>query len=866
MTQEKAIELALKGHNIFLTGKAGTGKSYTLNKIVEALKKKGRNVAITASTGIAATHIGGNTIHSWAGIGIKDQLEAEDLFKLKNNKFSNERISQAEVLIIDEISMLHDYRLDMVDEVLRFIKNSHSPFGGIQILLVGDFYQLPPVEKNGKNNYTFNAKVWDAAEFKVCYLEKIYRQENDVEFMNILNSIRDNSITPEQKEILNKLKDNTRYKEQAINLYSKNIDVEKENNFKLDSIEGEKHTFSAEIYGEPFHVQRILKNWLGREFLHLKIGAKVMFIVNDHREGYYNGTMGTVIDFHEESGYPIVKLFKSGRKITVQKNEWSIKEEDESGKEIKLASVLQFPLRLAYAITIHKCVTGDTLILTKKGIETIKDLVGNDVNANWSVNKKIKISDRFGKYKETDEVFNGGEKNIFKFTTDSGFSIKSSHEHPLLVMNKNGEEKWIESSKIRNGDILILTKNQKVGSINCLKVFHKNTRNNGKEYRLPNFLDIELAWTLGIIIGDGCITDKRDGRVDITNPEREIIERFSKNIESIFKVKTTTKYIDSKHCFLCYFHSRGVRDFLKNIGLDYVKSIEKNTPKVIFTSTPEMQSSYIQGLFDTDGGVNSCIHFTTASERLINETQVILLNLGIFSSKRILKFGWRLQILGENGRDFVREIGFFSPTKKEKSLLKFRINNLFSPKMQKNFFPNSVELAKKIRCDLEKEFGLKTNSLYSFNNVDRKIGEMLYRFITEKAKMSPNHIKFFIENIPDFFNKKEYSDYSKFKNYIFEEVVKIEEGCEYVYDVHIPDGHEFVGNGFVNHNSQGCTFDYVNLDMSDVFLLNMGYVALSRITSLEGLWLKAYNFVSLHTDVAVIQKDKEFLRKSRESE
>lgn len=355
MNQEKAIKLALEGHNIFLTGRAGTGKSYTLNKMIKALDKKGKKIAVTASTGIAATHINGNTIHSWAGIGIKNNLDIEDLFKLRNNKFSFERISKTEVLVIDEISMLHDYRLDMVDKVLRFIKMNDYPFGGIQVILVGDFFQLPPVEKNGKNNYTFNSEVWNSANFKVCYLEKIYRQEGDLKFIEILNAIRENKVTDEHKAFLKSLSENMKYKNQAINLYSKNIDVNQENNYRLDCIEGEKVTFEAEPFGDPHHVQRILKNWMGQEFLHLKIGAKVMFIVNDHKEGFYNGSMGVVTDFEEESGYPIVKLFKGNRKITVKKNEWKIEEEDEITNEKKvLASVLQFPLRLAYAITIHK--------------------------------------------------------------------------------------------------------------------------------------------------------------------------------------------------------------------------------------------------------------------------------------------------------------------------------------------------------------------------------------------------------------------------------------------------------------------------------------------------------------------------------
>jgi len=355
MKQERAIEIAIEGHNIFLTGKAGTGKTYTLNNMISALRKKGKNVAVTASTGIASTHIDGKTIHSWAGIGIKSALNEEDLYKLKNNKFSNSRIKSADVLIIDEISMLHDYRLDLVDEVLRFIKSNNQPFGGIQVILVGDFFQLPPVEKNGKTNYTFNSKIWEVADFKICYLDKIYRQANDTVFVDILNAVRENAVSDNHKEVLNSLKVNESYRDLAVNLYSKNIDVDKENHFKLDSLDTEMFEFEIRTSGNEIQVQNIIKNALNeKQKIYLKVGAHVMFNVNDSKGRFVNGTMGKVVDFNEDNGYPVVEIFKTGDEITVERHEYKAEEQDEFGKVIKTASVTQFPLRLAYAITIHK--------------------------------------------------------------------------------------------------------------------------------------------------------------------------------------------------------------------------------------------------------------------------------------------------------------------------------------------------------------------------------------------------------------------------------------------------------------------------------------------------------------------------------
>src|SRR3989344_2404856 len=162
MTQQEALNLLMMGNNVYLTGQAGSGKTYLLNLYIDFLKKRKVGVAITASTGIAATHLNGSTIHSWSGIGIKNQLTSHDLSKIAANINVRVKIQNAKVLIIDEISMFHSYRLDMVNQVCKLIKKDERPFGGLQVILCGDFYQLPPISESGykESSFAFKSSAW----------------------------------------------------------------------------------------------------------------------------------------------------------------------------------------------------------------------------------------------------------------------------------------------------------------------------------------------------------------------------------------------------------------------------------------------------------------------------------------------------------------------------------------------------------------------------------------------------------------------------------------------------------------------------------------------------------------------------------
>lgn len=352
MTQAEALEILKLGHNAFITGAAGSGKTHLLNEYINYLKSHGVEVGITASTGIAATHIGGTTIHAWSGLGIRDKLTAYDLEDLESKPYLWKRLSQAEVLIIDEVSMLHDYRLDMIEAILRSFKRKEEPFGGIQVIFCGDFCQLPPVSRIvtkgktfGQNNFAYQAQAWRELNPKICYLEEQHRQQDKL-YLSILNAIRDSELTPELGEHLRarlgkKIKTITPTK-----LYTHNVDVDMENALELEKLSGETYRYDMASRGGEKMAENLKKGCLAPETLKLKVGARVMFVKNNYELGYANGTLGEVTKCDREK--IIVKTAK-GKIINVPLANWRI---EEDGK-VK-AEIAQYPLRLAWAITVHK--------------------------------------------------------------------------------------------------------------------------------------------------------------------------------------------------------------------------------------------------------------------------------------------------------------------------------------------------------------------------------------------------------------------------------------------------------------------------------------------------------------------------------
>lgn len=350
MKQEQAFDILKTGENVFLTGAPGSGKTYLLNKYINYLRKNDIPVAITASTGIASTHMNGRTIHSWSGIGIKEQLTDKLLRGIKSRNYIKKRIRKPQVLIIDEISMLHSYQFDMIDRICREVRGNARPFGGLQVVCSGDLFQLPPVQSRDGvgGRLAVESRSWSNMSIKTCYLDEQFRHK-DNDLITVLKDIRDNSVTNKTAEIL-KSRENPEMNSDLVptRLYTHNNAVNAVNNRELMKIHSPKHEFEMETKGNDSLVRSLKNSCLSPENLVLKEGAKVMFTKNDFDRGYVNGTMGEVVDF-DEDGYPVVKL-RDGGEVVAFPDTWRI--EDEHGKA--QAKVTQVPLRLAWAITIHK--------------------------------------------------------------------------------------------------------------------------------------------------------------------------------------------------------------------------------------------------------------------------------------------------------------------------------------------------------------------------------------------------------------------------------------------------------------------------------------------------------------------------------
>ncbi len=348
MTQQQALYILNSGQNVYLTGAAGSGKTYVLNQFIADLRKRRVSVGVTASTGIAATHLGGITIHSWAGIGIARDATDEQVSYIVQKRHVAKRLAGTNVLVIDEISMLDADRLSLVDRVAKAARKNSQPFGGLQVVLCGDFFQLPPIQREGDapTLFAYRSPVWQELNPTVCYLTEQYRQGNDT-LAEILNAIRAGELPHHLQQHLHERRQTNLVSQNTTRLYCHNVDVDSENARELARLQGDEKPFYMASSGVPVVLASLKNGCLAPEILTLKKGAAVMFVKNNFDKGFVNGTLGTVEDFDEE-GYPLVRGLH-GRTFSASPETWKI---EEHGKTV--ASIMQVPLRLAWAITIHK--------------------------------------------------------------------------------------------------------------------------------------------------------------------------------------------------------------------------------------------------------------------------------------------------------------------------------------------------------------------------------------------------------------------------------------------------------------------------------------------------------------------------------
>jgi ATP-dependent DNA helicase PIF1 len=350
----------VEGKSIFITGGGGTGKTFTLMRIIKDLKKKHGedSVYVTASTGLASSMIGGTTIHYFAGVGTGVQDKEVLLKEIIKTSEAKKRWMSAKVLIVDEISMIDCEMLDKLDYIakkLRQLTSRRAPMGGIQVILCGDFYQLPPIKERERAKkygmFAFESKVWKRLELETITLTEPIRQSDDVEFSMLLEDMRKGIVSEEFNEKMRSRINATLDIPDDIEptfLFSHRVDVEKINERRLNELPGDVTEFKSFDRGSDFQLKAVP----APKLLRLKINAQVLLVKNiEQKMGLVNGTKGVVTGFaldETKSPIPVVR-FENGTTIPLRRQKWEIM----SGEK-KVGTRTQIPLMLAWAITIHK--------------------------------------------------------------------------------------------------------------------------------------------------------------------------------------------------------------------------------------------------------------------------------------------------------------------------------------------------------------------------------------------------------------------------------------------------------------------------------------------------------------------------------
>lgn len=393
--QTQILQLVEQGKSLFYTGSAGTGKSVLLREIIKSLQKRYCKspdaVAITASTGIAACNIGGVTIHSFSGIGIGEG-SAEDLsVKVRKNRKATSRWIRTKVLIIDEVSMLDGDLFDKLAKLGSIIRKSSVPFGGIQVVVTGDFFQLPPVSKGSSAavKFAFEAQCWSQTIQRTFNLTKVFRQK-DEEFVNMLNDMRFGKLSSLSIDRFKSLSRAIDYRDGIgpTELFPRREDVDRSNQSRMASLTAEEKQYTATDGGslkDPNQREKILSNFMAPKRLVLRVGAQVMLIKNMD-ETLVNGSMGKVVRFVQPQFYrtefdevnpnekpksekkkpttndmfcPVVEFIlpnRTTRQALIEPETWRVEQPDGDVQ----VSRIQLPLILAWAMSIHKS-QGQTL-------------------------------------------------------------------------------------------------------------------------------------------------------------------------------------------------------------------------------------------------------------------------------------------------------------------------------------------------------------------------------------------------------------------------------------------------------------------------------------------------------------------------
>lgn len=342
--QQIAFEILQSGENVFVTGGAGSGKSFLLRHFMRGVNPK--EMPILASTGAAAVLLGGRTFHSFFGLGIMEGGPHATYERAANDPRIRKRLALAEGFILDEVSMIPRPALEVAESLARAARESSLPWGGMRVIVVGDFAQLPPVSRSGQREWAFLSPAWEKSGFQNIWLKQNQRvREND--FLDVLADVRAGQVTSRVREYLDSRMREHDQDDKAIRLFPRRDQSEIFNQRELAEIAAPEVHIDSIYLGLEKHVEILKKSAPVPARLTLKEGCRVLFLQNDPQKRWVNGTRGTVVGIEPEK---ITVEKDTFRHVTVEKTQFSML--DAEGKAV--ASVINFPLTLAYATTIHK--------------------------------------------------------------------------------------------------------------------------------------------------------------------------------------------------------------------------------------------------------------------------------------------------------------------------------------------------------------------------------------------------------------------------------------------------------------------------------------------------------------------------------
>ena len=789
--QIDVIRKSLKDKIAVIYGKAGVSKTTLTRALLKIYKNFGYSIGAVALSAKAAQRITEAT--GFFASTIHRMLGAKSLNEFKYNK---DNPLPLDVILIDECSMIN---AKLFYDLLQAIKPE------TKVIMCGDNRQLPPI---GFGNI-FSDLLDKKDIFNINELTKVLRQAEQSGILMDANKIREgiNPIEkPEFKIIHGELEDmyymfrNERdvLNNIAIKTYLKTIEEDGLDDTIIIVPRREDCINSTREIN--IRIQDVLidntKPYLKYGNIKYKLGAKIIQRTNDYEKNIFNGEIGYIVDIFKEkerdNDYNMFSVEYPGSKIIhYTKNELD-------------------QIDFAYALTVHLCLTKDTMLYSSNGIIELNSLnQNNNEYGNYEIKDENTVKIYNGEYMEKPSHYiNNPILPCKKITTKKGYNVTATLDHGFQVLNSNGDLVFKQVKDITIDDYLVLSKNQNIYG-NLINISKKwmidlnSTNNNNRIYKIPTIIDTLFSEFIGFMVADGTIFNKG---IRFTKEHKDVVERFKYVCDMLFGTNEEVRKNRYEEVYEYEIRSTYIVNFLRNIN--GIQPHKKYVPDIIFQTTKENQCSFLKSLFE-DGTVNlkenkfDHIELSFKDKKIINQIQIILLNMGIICSTKIYKNGrtskskneyrYMLYIYRKDAIKFYNNIGFVSKFKKDRLELCFRENINSSDKLTIPYIP------KKIRLLIEKYHIKLNNNLYKNmiktsvkNKITYDMANKLLNEIKNTTIKYTNDDIVLINNLDRLINNN-YID--KIDNIINEE----HETC----CLTMPETHQFIQNGFVGTNCQG---------------------------------------------------------------